>query len=528
MNVFGSTSSTNQANLDTTLFVQKPYFLRTNYLESDMEEDIDMKQKFKIKKLVDPTNDFDAVNKKYIDKNINESSLLRIPTYEPLTNHYVSRKNVESNKVIELATTNYVNNDISIKNYNKANDIVDSIDVANHDFTPTIVTLPTKKYIDSKLTETNNRTSRSITENPDIMRQDLEHTFASKFVYNNFYEIYLTGRTNASSEVSPDNSFLGIPYSIFTVTGPNAKVAQVHVSTLNINIGSRYTLRFLIQSQSLTNITFGVEGQSSTEHILTYDFKLIETTATHTNINKFNVFLSSLSVGETVEIAALYIEALNTSDQLNENIDLKFQQKVINSDIPTNEYDLVTKKYVDNNINNNTIVRNNKNNNFNNKLLMNIRYPEADNDAASKIYVDTHNNIVYNNKENNMNGNKITNIGNPDNANDAVNKPYIDKDNTIVRNNQVNNFNNNIIKNIAYPQDDKDAVCKSYIDDNVKAAISTHPYVLKYQMEKIFASPHIFNNHYKLKYNEFPFNGGNNTTSYTVNDLSFLGEKYEK
>ena len=65
MNVFGSTSSTGLTNIDTTLFVQKPY-LRTNYIESDMEEDIDMKQNFKITNLVDPTNDFEAANKAYI------------------------------------------------------------------------------------------------------------------------------------------------------------------------------------------------------------------------------------------------------------------------------------------------------------------------------------------------------------------------------------------------------------------------------------------------------------------------------
>ena len=84
MNVFDSTSSTGLTNLDTTLFVQKPY-LKTNYVESDMA-DIDMKQKFKIKNLVEPINDFDAANKSYVDENINESTLLRIPTYEPLTN----------------------------------------------------------------------------------------------------------------------------------------------------------------------------------------------------------------------------------------------------------------------------------------------------------------------------------------------------------------------------------------------------------------------------------------------------------
>ena len=600
MNVFGSTSSTGSTNVDTTLFVQKPY-LRTNYIESDMEEDIDMKQKFKIKNLVDPTNDFDAANKSYIDKNIDESTLLRIPIYEPLTNDYVSLKNTVSDKLVELATTNYVKDDISIKNYNKTNDTIDSIDIANHDFTPEIVTLPTKQHMDEKIDERSllripyyenfqndyihlvnaltgqdvafatteyvdsklNRTRRSINEHPDIMREDLEHTFGSKFVYNNFYEIYSTGRTNASSEISPDHSFLGIPYTIFTVTGPNAKVAQIHISTLNVNIGSQYTLRFLIRSQSLKNIKFGFSNQSSTEHTLTYDFQLIESTATHTNPNEFNVFidLASFSVGETVEIAALYIEALNTSDQINENIDLKFQHKVINSDDPTGEYDLVTKRYIDshsnivynnkiNNFNNNrltnianpvntndaatksyidndnTIVRNNKNNNFNHNIISNIGNPVNGNDAANKNYIDNHNSIVYNNKENSFNNNKITNIGNPINENDAVNKAYIDNDSSIVRNNQVNNFNNNRI--IGYPVDDKDAVTKSYIDDNVKAAISTHPYVLKYQLEKIFASPHIFDKNYRLKYDEFPFSGGRNTTSYTVNDISFLDEKYER
>ena len=57
-----------------------------------MEEDIDLKQKFKFKNLVEPSDVNDAANKAYVDKNINESTLLRIPIYEPLTNDYVSLK----------------------------------------------------------------------------------------------------------------------------------------------------------------------------------------------------------------------------------------------------------------------------------------------------------------------------------------------------------------------------------------------------------------------------------------------------
>ena len=39
--------------IDISLFVQKPY-LRTNYLESNIEEDVDLKNEHKFKNLPDP------------------------------------------------------------------------------------------------------------------------------------------------------------------------------------------------------------------------------------------------------------------------------------------------------------------------------------------------------------------------------------------------------------------------------------------------------------------------------------------
>ena len=43
INVFGNSNSNDNGNkIDTSLFVQKPY-LRTNYIESEIEEDIDLK-----------------------------------------------------------------------------------------------------------------------------------------------------------------------------------------------------------------------------------------------------------------------------------------------------------------------------------------------------------------------------------------------------------------------------------------------------------------------------------------------------
>ena len=70
INVFGNSSSNNNGNkIDTSLFVQRPY-LRTNYIESDLQEDIDLKNVYKIKNLPDPINDKDPVNKIYIDNKL--------------------------------------------------------------------------------------------------------------------------------------------------------------------------------------------------------------------------------------------------------------------------------------------------------------------------------------------------------------------------------------------------------------------------------------------------------------------------
>ena len=52
INVFGNSSYNSENKIDTSLFVQKLY-LRTNYIESNFEEDTDMKNQFRIKNLPD-------------------------------------------------------------------------------------------------------------------------------------------------------------------------------------------------------------------------------------------------------------------------------------------------------------------------------------------------------------------------------------------------------------------------------------------------------------------------------------------
>ena len=51
INLFGNSSSNNNViKIDISVFVQKPY-LRTTSLESNMEEDFDLKNQYRIKKV---------------------------------------------------------------------------------------------------------------------------------------------------------------------------------------------------------------------------------------------------------------------------------------------------------------------------------------------------------------------------------------------------------------------------------------------------------------------------------------------
>ena len=46
INVFGNSLNNSEHNIATSLFVEKPY-LRTNYVEANIEEEIDLKNQFR-------------------------------------------------------------------------------------------------------------------------------------------------------------------------------------------------------------------------------------------------------------------------------------------------------------------------------------------------------------------------------------------------------------------------------------------------------------------------------------------------
>ena len=76
INVFGNSSNNNDNKIDTSLFVQKPY-LRHNYLESNIEEDIDLKNQYRIKNVPDPLSIREAASKNYVDNLFNDPSIVK-------------------------------------------------------------------------------------------------------------------------------------------------------------------------------------------------------------------------------------------------------------------------------------------------------------------------------------------------------------------------------------------------------------------------------------------------------------------
>ena len=77
INVFGNSNSNSSDNkIDTSLFVQKPY-LRHNYIESNTEEDIDLKNQYRIKNLPDPISIREPASKHYVDNLFNDPSIIK-------------------------------------------------------------------------------------------------------------------------------------------------------------------------------------------------------------------------------------------------------------------------------------------------------------------------------------------------------------------------------------------------------------------------------------------------------------------
>ena len=111
INVFGNSSLDNNDKTDTSLFVQKPY-LRTNYKESNIEEDIDLKNQYRIKNLPDPISISEACSKNYLDNLFNDPSILESTTHKDLNG-----RNFTNGRFIQVIQLPQIDSHLTAKLY---------------------------------------------------------------------------------------------------------------------------------------------------------------------------------------------------------------------------------------------------------------------------------------------------------------------------------------------------------------------------------------------------------------------------
>ena len=172
-NVFGNSSNNSDNKIDTSLFVQKPY-LRTNYIESNIEEDIDLKTEYRIKNLPDPISIRETCSKNYADNLFNDPSIVKNTEHIDLNDrNNTNARFIQVNQLpqikIHLTAKLYVDNSIDESsllrldpdeklNLHEQNSIFLNSTLTSP---KTIIELPTKSYIDS-LHEENERNRRDL------------------------------------------------------------------------------------------------------------------------------------------------------------------------------------------------------------------------------------------------------------------------------------------------------------------------------------------------------------------------------
>ena len=112
INVFGNINSNDNGNkIDTSIFVEKPY-LRTNYIESNIDEDIDLKNQFKNKNLPNPLSIREACSKNYVDDLFNDPSILKYTAHIDL-NH----RNITNARFIQVSQKPQIYSHLTAKLY---------------------------------------------------------------------------------------------------------------------------------------------------------------------------------------------------------------------------------------------------------------------------------------------------------------------------------------------------------------------------------------------------------------------------
>ena len=148
------------------MFVQKP-FRRTNFIESNIEDDIDLKNPFRSKNLPDPISIREAASKIYVDKLFNDPSIIKNTEQIDLNG-----RNITKARFIQVNQLPQIDSHLTAKLY-VDNAISDSVDessllrldpdekmkqdsiilISSLTSPKTIIEMPTKNYVENKFND---------------------------------------------------------------------------------------------------------------------------------------------------------------------------------------------------------------------------------------------------------------------------------------------------------------------------------------------------------------------------------------
>ena len=128
------------------VYLSKKPYLRTSYIESDTEEDIDFKNQYRIKNLPDPVSISEAAPKNYVDKLFNDPSIRKNNVYIDLNDRNITNARfiqvnqlpqIDSHSTAKLYVDNSIyqpsvvrnNHDTNFNSYNLTN--INSITLLN-------------------------------------------------------------------------------------------------------------------------------------------------------------------------------------------------------------------------------------------------------------------------------------------------------------------------------------------------------------------------------------------------------------
>ena len=118
INVFGNSNSNINGNkIDKSLFVQKTY-LRTNYIEANIGEIIDLESQYRIKNLPNPISIREGASNNYVDNLFNDPSIIKNSEHIDLNDRNITNARfIQVNQLPQIDSHStaklYVDNTIS-------------------------------------------------------------------------------------------------------------------------------------------------------------------------------------------------------------------------------------------------------------------------------------------------------------------------------------------------------------------------------------------------------------------------------